>query len=172
MPKKPAVTPSPTIDLDWYLRILLFQSSHLLTKLWSRWLKKKKINLSGEAFAILHEINNFNGLPTPYSIAKSVIFEPAAVSAMIGRLENQGLVTKHKDLKEKHMVRVELTQNGRDLFENARQDIEAAGHDSMECLTDIEKEFLANILLKLRDHLLPQVYKQSKILVEYKINLK
>ncbi|AII61491.1 MarR family winged helix-turn-helix transcriptional regulator [Dehalococcoides mccartyi] len=160
------MSPKSTIESNWYLKVLLFQSHHLLSKLWTRELRKSKITL--EKFAILHEISNFNGNPTPHAIAKATVYEPAAVSAIIGRLEKDGFITKHKDLKQKNMVRIEITQQGRDVFTRASRDVVQLNQTLLSVLPNEEKDYIIHSLSIFRDHLLPLAFDKSKKLTNYK----
>ena len=47
--------------------------------------------------------------------------KPHGLSALVGRLEAQGLVERVRDLERKNLVRVQLTEKGRVAYEAARQ---------------------------------------------------
>ena len=47
--------------------------------------------------------------------------KPHGLSALVGRLEAQGLVERVRDLERKNLVRVQLTEKGRTAYEAAAQ---------------------------------------------------
>jgi len=47
--------------------------------------------------------------------------KPHGLSALVGRLEAQGLVERVRDLERRNLVRVQLTEKGRVAYEAARQ---------------------------------------------------
>ena len=70
-------------------------------------------------------------------------------------MEKEGLVTKHKDLERRNLVRVSLTEKGREAhhYSLRRESI----HDIMSCLSAAELMQLRAYLDRLRDRALEEL---------------
>ncbi len=64
-------------------------------------------------------------------------------------MEKQGLITRVKDLPKRNMVRVAMTEKGREAYELSTRRFSM--HDTMSALSETEKSLLWNLLEKLRD---------------------
>lgn len=86
---------------------------------------------------------------TSAKLARCLIREPHTVATLIERMRKGGLVKKVKDLPSKNMIRVEVTEEGKQVYEMAgkRESI----HRIMSCLTKPEQRWLRRILEKLQD---------------------
>jgi MarR family transcriptional regulator, organic hydroperoxide resistance regulator len=56
-----------------------------------------------------------NGQATPAIISRALFLERHTVSELISRMEEKGLVTKSRDPKRKNVVRVAITEKGREV---------------------------------------------------------
>ena len=110
---------------------------------------------------MLRHIKVLGDEATPAQIARTMFREPTSVSALIIRMEKQGLVKRLKDRKEKNQVRVCLTEKG----EKAYRD--AAKRDSidhiMSRLSETNRQNLLEALLELRRSTLEEFLKCKKI---------
>ncbi|AHB14203.1 MULTISPECIES: MarR family winged helix-turn-helix transcriptional regulator [Dehalococcoides] len=155
-----------TITLEHLLWINIVQARHVMNRLWER--KMKDTHLTTEKFAIIHELLCLGGESTPHNLAKRIVFEPHSISAMLSRMEKDGLITKTKDLKKKHMVRIKLTQKAIELFPEAL-------NTSLEIFTDLmkgvpreEKIRLTESLTHIRNKALTISPKKDKKLTPFK----
>jgi DNA-binding MarR family transcriptional regulator len=57
---------------------------------------------------------------TPSRLAKMLCREPHSMSALIDRMEKQGLIVKKHDLSPKNLVRVVVTKKGEEAFQRQR----------------------------------------------------
>lgn len=112
-----------------------------------------ELGISVEMAAMLMTIVTIAALGTqaiPATIAKTLLLEPHSVSQQLSKMEKMGLVRKTKDLERKNLVRVELTETGRDLLHKSmerRRSIKKI----MSVLTEDERRQMWNSLAKLRD---------------------
>ncbi|WP_322354261.1 MarR family winged helix-turn-helix transcriptional regulator [Dehalococcoides sp.] len=156
-----------SIELGHYLTVLISHTQHLEFKKWSRELAK--VGLSWQQFAVLHEIMVFDGIPTPHTIAKKMVFEAHTISSIITRMERDGLVVKINDLKYKNMVRIEPTEKAKSMMEAAWKTLRGLDDFWFSCLTRDEALQLANYLEKIRNFNISSIYNDEKNLTPYTI---
>ena len=85
---------------------------------------------------------------TPMKLSRRMNRQPHTVSALITRMEDQGLVKTTKDLQKKNWVRVSLTKKGDEAFK--RQMTQKAARNATSCLSKKEVDSLNTICKKLR----------------------
>ena len=81
-----------------------------------------------------------NELMTPMMLSRVLHKQPHTVSALVHRMEAQGLVSTKKDMRRKNWVRVSLTKNGEEalkLWANATE-----VPDILSCLSKKETEMM------------------------------
>jgi DNA-binding MarR family transcriptional regulator len=86
---------------------------------------------------------------TPSELARRLFREPHSVSELVDRMEKAGLVRRVSDLAKRNLVRIELTDKGRDIYEQSLA--EEPVHRIMDSLSDEEHAQLRAILGKLWD---------------------
>lgn len=80
--------------------------------------RSKEIGIYGISSSrayVLSAIDALKEKATPSKIARWHFREPHTISEVLTRMEKEGLVKKTRDLKKKSMVRIELTEKGREL---------------------------------------------------------
>lgn len=99
--------------------------------------------------AVLFIANALGETTTPSTISRWFLRRPAAISGLLDRMENAGLLVKVKDLPKKNWIRIALTGKGQKAYEQSlkRRSI----HQIMGCLSKEENEQLTSILIKLRN---------------------
>jgi len=133
-------------DIGYRLWQMLSNTCYLINKVRQKELYHRGISLRYSA--ILHAILRLGTNATPIEIARQSSRERHSISEQISRMEKEGLVKKIRDLKRKNLVRVELTEKGRALFQETvnRESIEFI----MSELTWKEQRELWSLLVKLR----------------------
>ena len=91
------------------------QARHLTYR--AREKELQRYNLTPEQAQVLLIIQAIEDRATPVEISRLILREPHSVSAMVDRMEKKGLVVKVKDLKAKNMIRVAITDKGREAYE-------------------------------------------------------
>ncbi len=112
-------------------------------------------NLSARQSSVLIVLEELDNKATPAEVSKWVFREPHSVSDFLIRMERDGLIRRVKDLKRKNMIRVEITDKGREAVHNARK-IESI-HDIMAVLSEEEHQQLMAITQKLWDKALEEL---------------
>jgi DNA-binding MarR family transcriptional regulator len=85
---------------------------------------------------------------TPMSLSRTLQKEPHTMSALVHRMETQGLVSTKKDMKRKNWVRVSLTKKGREALK--LWPTKTMVPDVMSCLSKKEADMLLVIIERLQ----------------------
>lgn len=85
---------------------------------------------------------------TPTKLARLMYREPHSVSALLTRMEKQGLVKRTPDLARKNWVRVSLTKKGEEAYK--RQVTQRKVRNITRCLSKEELDVLNQIIRKVR----------------------
>ena len=137
---------SPSVDSN-YLWTMLHQARDAIFKLREKELRK--FGISTPKAEILFTIEAIGYRATPTEISRRLLREFHSVSSILSRMEKQGLVKKANDLSRSNLVRVYLTDKGRQVYRAAikRETIVKI----LSCLSETEGQQLASSLKKLRD---------------------
>jgi DNA-binding MarR family transcriptional regulator len=100
------------------LWLLLFQTRSALFK--ARQNKVGKYIHSNMAAALV-TIWAFDGKVTPALLSRRLFLEPHSMSELVIRMEKKGLITKNKDEKRENIIRISITEKGRDFCSQAVQ---------------------------------------------------
>ena len=115
----------------------------------------QKHNLSVRQASVLIVLEELDKKATPAEVSKWVFREPHSVSDFLKRMERDGLIKRIKDLARKNMIRVEITDKGREALHNAKK-IEPV-HRIMAVLSKEEHQQLRVIMQKLWDKALEEL---------------
>ena len=97
---------------DWRL---LFRTFKALDR--AREIELEKIGVTTIQADVLHALKTANEPVTPSKLSRWLYREPHTISGLINRMEEQGLVRKSKDLGKKNLVRVTLTKEGEQAYQ-------------------------------------------------------
>lgn len=84
---------------------------------------------------------------TPMKLSRLLHRQPHTVSALLTRMEAQGLVKATKDMERKNWVRLSLTKKGQEAYK--RQLAERIAFNATACLSKKERDTLNEICKKL-----------------------
>lgn len=101
--------------------------------------------VSYEQWVVLKAIGENEGL-TQIQIAKACHKEPASICRTLKYLSSKELIIKASDVNNKKIKRVELTQKGRTLVNNAVKSVEEVSKKCLENIFDREINVFVNIL--------------------------
>ncbi len=140
-------------DPDYDLWVLLRQTSQIVLQARERELSE--YGLSTVRAAVLLTIRTIGDKATPAEISRWLLREDHSVSSLLTRMERDGLVRRVKDLNRKNLVRITLTEQGREAYyQSARR---RSVYDIMSILTDKEREQLMLCLVKIRNKALDKL---------------
>ena len=132
-----------TLVLDEYYRLwlLLAQTRSAIFKV-----RHKKVGqyLHPNQAAALVSVWALDGQVTPAMLSRRLFLEPHTVSELIMRMEKKGLVSKTRDSERGNVVRISITDKGRQVCTQAMgQDLI---HRIMSTLSDEQREQLGSCL--------------------------
>lgn len=114
----------------------------------------QKYNLSFEQFHLLIELEELMldvydeyKAPTVGEIAKNINNSQNTVSERISRLEIKGLVKRIKDIKDKRISRVVLTDAGKDLLDSIEK--QASSKFLFNSISNMEENDIDNLMFSL-----------------------
>jgi DNA-binding MarR family transcriptional regulator len=147
---------NPHEDGDFLLWQFLLNTVNMVSKARTKELQKHAI--STNTAAVLDCIISSAENPTPSQIARWLIREPQSTSGILNRIEKRGLITKTTDPVRKNVIRVALTEEGKELYSNfitKRKSI----HSIMSALSEEEQQQLQNCLKKIQTKVAPRLKK-------------
>jgi len=132
---------------DYDLSALLHQARDALYKAREKELYQYGVSPIG-AMA-LFVIQTVGDKATPAEIARWLFREPHSVTGLVNRMVKEGLVRKARDVDKRNLVKVILTEKGRQVL---RQSSESKSIQRiLSSLSENEKQQLGLLLEKLRD---------------------
>ena len=139
----------PEVDEFFSLWVLIAQTRDAMLRARER--DYARFGITNERRAILHIIDSNGGRATPVDIARDLFRELHSVTGMLKRMEDAGLISRHKG-SGRSKVEVRLTDEGRDVLVRSR------GSETdmriLSVLTKRERERLASYLLRVRGKVL------------------
>ena len=139
-------------DRDYELWVLLHQARDTLSA--ARENETMQFGITIMQAAVLFVVKAIDGPAKPADISRWMLRAPHTVSALLVRMEKQGLVTRTKDLERKNLVRIELTEKGEEAL---RRSMELKSvHNIFSCLSQEEHDNLRGYLERLRNKALEE----------------
>lgn len=133
-------------DMDFVLWILINVAREFVHDIREKELKKYGISVrqAGILYAITQDLQDY---AKPSEIARVNNRKPNSISPLIDRMERKKLIKKDKDLQKKNVVRISLTEKGREahLMAGNRRSI----HRIFSCLSEDEMRQMHTYLNKL-----------------------
>ncbi|MCX8125933.1 MAG: MarR family winged helix-turn-helix transcriptional regulator [Dehalococcoidia bacterium] len=134
----------PEEDIDRELWSILRNVGHVMKRVRDRELSR--YGVTTRQAGILHHVHALGEKATPTAIARATYREPTTVSAILSRMEKQGLIKKVKSGHRKNRVRIVLTDKGE------RIRVDAAGRESVKrIMSRLPVETRYQLLLGLRE---------------------
>jgi DNA-binding MarR family transcriptional regulator len=113
----------------------------------ARNLELARIGLNIPQASVLYCLKISKEPMTPMKLARMMHKQPHTVSALVHRMEAQGLVSTRKDMKRKNWLRVSLTKKGDEAVKRWANATEVT--EVMSCLSKRESDALYTISQKL-----------------------
>ena len=137
------------LEEDFALFTLLSQTRDTLTK--ARQWELRPVGINMIQAAVLYMVKSTGGTTTPAEISRWLFREPNTVFVVVNRMVAQGLLEKTKDLDNRHLARVSLTEKGKTALQKSRARRQKISR-IMSCLSEEERIHLKAMLQKVRDH--------------------
>ena len=143
----------PSADEDYSLWALLGQAADATLR--ARQRELDRYGISAAQVAALFVIQAIGEKATPAEITRWLLRESHTVTELLSRMEREGLVTKTKDLERKNMVRVSITEKGRQAYQQSTK--RKSIHKVMSSLSEEERQQLRSYLERLRNKALGEL---------------
>ena len=137
-------------DKYYELWVLLADTKEAILK--SRQRELIRHNITATQAAILFIIQTIGDQATPSEISRQIFRKPSTITEILNRMEKQGLVKKVKDLNRKNLVRVVLTDKGREAYHLSSQ--RKSIRKIMSSLSSENRQQLKSFLQTLREEAL------------------
>ena len=137
---------------------LLFQAFYAAHKAEERRLYKAKVGLTHDKLIVLYLATHYEGLLTPAEISRSLFRESQTIAALLSRMERDGLVKRVPKRKGKPYTEVIATAKGKELCGPAVEVTISFATELMSCLSAEELEQLQELLRKIRQKALDELY--------------
>ncbi len=140
-------------DDDYNLIALINQTGHAFSLARTRELSRHGLSMMRAAVLLVLQVRDNNATPT--EISQWLLREPHTISALLDRMEKDGLIRRYRDLHKRNTVRVAMTEKGRNAYQQslARETF----HSVMSVLNDEEREQLRHVMSKLWLRVLQEV---------------
>jgi len=90
--------------------------------------------------------------PLPLShLARALTQEAQSTTELADRLERRGLVRRIRDARDRRLVLLELTEDGRALYERLQPGLAEGGEELLRGLNERDRSKLASLLRPMRD---------------------
>ncbi len=134
-------------DPSFQIWVLLTQARDALG--WVREKELRRVGLSRIQARVLFAINAATTPVTPAELSRRILRKPHTMSALLTRMEKEGLIRKAKNLPRKNSIRVEATERGQELFLAGAQ--YRGIQEIVSRIPKARRERLASCLTALRD---------------------
>lgn len=131
-------------ELAW---ATLFRTATVVQR--ARELELAPLGISTIQAGVLYVLAVADRPPTPSQLARVLYREPHSMSALVNRMEKQGLIEKSEDPQQSNLVRVSLSKKGQETFE--AQWNKKLTNNITACLSEEELSALENSLQKMHD---------------------
>lgn len=104
----------------------------------------QRYGISPEQASLLFVVQAMGNKATPAALSRYLLRQPHTVSALVDRMTKRGLLQKVKDLDRKNLVRVVITEKGRQAYDHSTK--RGPIHRIMNTLNPDEKKAFRNYL--------------------------
>jgi DNA-binding MarR family transcriptional regulator len=109
--------------------------------------------LSTATFNVLLELFRAGGPLSPCDIGEQLAVTRGTVTGLLDSLERQRLVRRTPHPKDRRMLLIELTDEGRTILDRLMPEHFQGMCDLLACLSESERKAFAGVLAKIQDHL-------------------
>ena len=146
--------PFASSDPKYQLWALLAQARRALLNV--RQKELKPYGISAKKSALIRAVEAMTDrTATPAEISRWLFREPHTISELVTRMERQGLVSRAKNLDSKKLVRVSLTEKGREICNQSKK--LGSIRRILSCLSEEEQQQLLSYLFRLREEALKEL---------------
>ncbi|MBI2831774.1 MAG: winged helix-turn-helix transcriptional regulator [Chloroflexi bacterium] len=143
----------PRSEEDFKLWVLLEHTADAMAR--ARQKELRQCGLTNSRSAVLYSVKHIGPKPTPAEVSRWLFREPHTISALLDRMEGEGLVKKVNDLERKNQIRISMTDKGQRAYQTSlkRESIQKI----VSCLSEEQREQLRTCLRLLRQNAMKEL---------------
>jgi len=147
-------------DKEFKLWWLMNRTRDAMFKVRARELRKSDISVRQAGALLVIKVLGDRAILA--DVARWLFKEQHSVCGLISRMEKDGLVKRFKDLEKKNLVRVEMTEKGRQACEDSLK--RDAIHHVISALSEEERKQFGSCLMKLRSKALEDLSVDTSVI--------
>ena len=120
----------------------------------------KEFDLSHGQMAILMNLDKTGG-SSQSEIAKEVHLKPPSISVALRKLETNGLITRTPDENDQRIIRLDITEKGRECIKPVKETMERVEQCLCEDMSAEEVMLLRRLLMQMKNNLEKEVLKSA-----------
>ncbi|MFI9645575.1 MarR family winged helix-turn-helix transcriptional regulator [Streptomyces sp. NPDC052040] len=138
-------------DPDGLLAEQLLRLTRRVHRIQKRHLERSDLGMTPAQSRLLRTLAHFGSPPRMADLAERLEVVPRAVTTLVDGLEASGRVRRVPDPSNRRVIRVEMTEAGREALRALRGARRAAAEEILAPLTDEQREVLGGLLNTLID---------------------
>ncbi|MFF3510954.1 MarR family winged helix-turn-helix transcriptional regulator [Streptomyces sp. NPDC002573] len=140
-----------TADPDGLLAEQLLRFTRRVHRIQKRHLERSDLGITPAQSRLLRTLAHFGSPPRMADLAERLEVVPRAVTTLVDGLEASGRVRRVPDPTNRRVIRIEVTEQGREALRALRGARRAAAEEILAPLTDEQREVLGGLLTTLID---------------------
>ncbi|MEU2280990.1 MarR family transcriptional regulator [Streptomyces sp. NPDC013178] len=140
-----------TPDPDGLLAEQLLRFTRRVHRIQKRHLELSDLGITPAQSRLLRTLAHFSAPPRMADLAERLEVVPRAVTTLVDGLEASGKVRRAPDPVNRRVIRIELTDEGREALRELRRARQSAAREILAPLTDVERTVLGELLDTLVD---------------------
>ncbi|CAM5256189.1 MarR family winged helix-turn-helix transcriptional regulator [Streptomyces aurantiogriseus] len=140
-----------TPDPDGLLAEQLLRFTRRVHRIQKRHLELSDLGITPAQSRLLRTLAHFSAPPRMADLAERLEVVPRAVTTLVDGLEASGKVRRVPDPTNRRVIRIELTDEGRETLRELRRARRSAAREILAPLTDVERAVLGELLDTLVD---------------------
>ncbi|MFF3851171.1 MarR family winged helix-turn-helix transcriptional regulator [Streptomyces sp. NPDC002328] len=140
-----------TPDPEGALAEQLLRFTRRVHRIQKRHLEHSELGVTPAQSRLLRTLSHFDGPPRMADLAERLEVVPRAVTTLVDGLEASGKVRRVPDPANRRVIRIELTDEGRETLLELRRARRSAAREILEPLTTVERALLGELLDTLVD---------------------
>ncbi|MFZ4181095.1 MarR family winged helix-turn-helix transcriptional regulator [Streptomyces pseudogriseolus] len=145
------MTAAPASDPDGLLAEQLLRLTRRVHRIQKRHLEQRELGITPAQSRLLRTLAHYSSPPRMADLAERLEVVPRAVTTLVDGLETHGKVRRVPDPANRRVIRIELTDAGRETLRELRAARRAAAAEILAPLGEREREQLGQLLDTLVD---------------------
>ncbi|GHJ42211.1 MarR family winged helix-turn-helix transcriptional regulator [Streptomyces sp. TS71-3] len=140
-----------TPDADGLLAEQLLRLTRRVHRIQKRHLEGSELGITPAQSRLLRVLAQYGAPPSMADLARHLEVVPRAVTTLVDGLESRGSVRRAPDPGNRRVIRIEITDDGRQALKELRRARRVAAEEILAPLSDRQREVLGGLLSALLD---------------------